>query len=212
MKTSTGMPDFTGNTAEWISQFTLPAEVEEQATALRKGIEPRFSRITWSETLPDGRTVDMTLDSQSDGLVRRLEDDGVCKVQRIMIANEIPLVTAIDLTTAPIILQMLKTNLSFPLQQDQRYRLQFVGAGKTSKWLSLSDILYKVTGSGESSELNPSLSGQYWRMESKEMSRADIGIKSTVVWLDDLQIFMHLDRTFDGKVQRFDWQNLNVIR
>ena len=212
MKTSTGMPDFTDNAPEWMSQFSLSAELQEQRDALVKSTEPRFSRITWSETVPDGRTVNIILDSQPDGLVRRLEDDGACKVQRVMIANEIPLLTAIDLTTAPIILQMLKTNLSFPLQQDQRYRLQSVSAGKTSNWLSLNDIMYKVTGSGDASELNPALRGKYWRLECKEMSHANIGIKSTVAWLDDLQIFMHLDRIFDGEVKRFDWHNLKIIR
>lgn len=212
MKTSSGMPDFTDNNPAWISQFALPAEIEEQSASLVKSIAPRFSRLTWSENLPDGRTVEMTLDSQPDGLLRRLEDDGASKVQRIMVANEIPLVTAIDLTSAPIIVQMLKTNLSFPLQEDRRYRLQFVGAGKTSNWLSLSDTLYKVTGRGEASELNPALSGQYWRMTCKKMSREDAGITSTTIWLDDLQIFMPLDRILDGKVERYDWHNLKVIR
>lgn len=212
MNTSTGMPDFTGNNAEWMSQFSLPADIEAQSAALRKSITPRFSRITWSEALPDGRTIHMVLDSQPDGLVRRLEDDGNCKVQRIMIANKIPLLTAIDLTTAPIILQMLKTDLSFPLQQGQRYRLQSVGAGQTSRWLSLNDMMYQVTGSGEARELNPALSGQYWRVECKEMSHEDTGVKSTSVWLEDLQIFMSLDHIVDGKVQRYGWHNLEISR
>ena len=145
MKTSSGMPDFTGNTAEWISQFALPAEIEEQSTSLRNGIAPRFSRITWSETLIDGRTAEITLDSQPDGLVRRLEDDGTYKIQRVMIANVISLLSAVDLTTAPLVMQLLKTNLSFSLQHGRRYRLQSVHTGKTRTWMSLNDSYFEVT-------------------------------------------------------------------
>lgn len=211
-KAPTAHPDFTDNAPEWMRQFSLPAETEQQCAALIKGTEPRFSRITWSETVPDGRTVEIILDSQPDGMVRRLEDDGTYKVQRIMIANEIFVLSAIDLTTAPIVLQLLKTNLSFPLQQGQRFRIQSVGAGKTSTWLSLNDSHYVVTGRGEARELDPALSGQYLRVECEHFSHEGRSSKQTAAWLEDLHIFMPLERIQDGKVQRVDWHNLKVIR
>lgn len=203
-------PDFSNNAPEWMSQFSLPDEIEEQAAALLKGAEPRFSRISWSETLPDGRTVAFTLDGQPDGRVRRLEDDGDYKIQKVTIGNAVSLLTAVDLTTAPLILQLFKTNLSFPLRQGQRYRVQTAMAGKTSNWLNMSDSQYDVTGHGDARELNPALSGQYWRVECGHDDNS--GSKSVSVWLEDLQVFMPLESVQDGNTQRFVWHNLSITR
>ncbi|MBM3070449.1 hypothetical protein HV346_11505 [Enterobacter sp. RHBSTW-00994] len=206
------MPDFSNNNPTWINRFPLNAGVEEKGIALIKTwAEPRFKQLKWTETQAGDKAVNMVADVQSNGLVRRLEDYNMFTAQRILVANDIQLKGAMSISYSPSITQKLDTTLRFPLSQGQQYHELTESAGQDEGNVSRIERRCRVTGSDEASKINSAFTGTYWRVECDEFSKE--GPEKTVkAWLNDLRIFLPMDRIYNGKSQHVQITGVHITR
>ncbi|EKN5913202.1 hypothetical protein DVQ95_21745, partial [Yersinia enterocolitica] len=109
------MPELNNNDPQWLAKFPLSEAIEHQAQSLIKPWAiPRFKQIRYTEVSALGK-VNVQLDVQPDGYVRKLEDYGIWKVQRLTLANLLQLKFAMSITSEATLLDQLQTDLHFPL-------------------------------------------------------------------------------------------------
>lgn len=85
---------------------------------------PRFKQIRYTIVSEYGK-INIQLDAQSDGYIRKLEDYGIWTVQRLMLANQLQLKFVMSISRDTSRLSKLQTDLRFPLVVGQQYQAQW---------------------------------------------------------------------------------------
>ncbi|ERK16380.1 hypothetical protein L579_4289 [Pantoea sp. AS-PWVM4] len=206
------LPDFRDNNPNWIMKFPLTPEVESKGIALiANWAEPRFRQLKWTETQADDKPVKIIADVQANGLVRRLEDYNVFLAQRIMVANDIQLEGAMSISPLPSITQRIETTLRFPLFKGQHYHVLTLTKGQDGEKVTRIERDCDVVSSGDAAKINAAFTGSYWRVECTQ-SGSDGPEKSAIAWLNDLRIFLPLERTYHGVVKPIAITDVGITR
>lgn len=206
------LPDFRDNNPNWMMKFPMPPEVESKGIALiANWAEPRFRQLKWSETQADDKPVKIIADVQANGLVRRLEDYNVFLAQRIMVANDIQLEGAMSISPLPSITQTIETTLRFPLFKGQHYHLLTLTRGQDGEKVTRIERDCHVVSSGDAATINAAFTGSYWRVECTQ-SGSDGPDKSAIAWLNDLRIFLPLERTYHGVAKPISITDVGITR
>lgn len=207
------LPQFGDNSTQWLAQFPLDAALTAQAQGLVKNwAMPKFHRLRWTESGASGDKVNYTLDARPDGLLVRLEDYRLFKGQRIMLANAIQLQSALSISHVPNQTRSLQTTLRFPLYQGERYvtTVEDGDVGEEKKLNRLTERC-EVMEKGDARALNAAFSGSYWRV-SCEQENDEGKVKTESAFLNDLNIFLPLQRHLKGKMMPVALSDVSISR
>lgn len=207
------LPQFGDNSTQWLAQFPLDTALTAQAQNLIKNwAMPKFRRLRWAESDASGDKVNYILDARPDGLLVRLEDYRLFKGQRIMLANDIQLQSALSISHEPNQTRSLETTLRFPFYQGQRYVTTVVNGdlGEEKKLNRLTERC-TVMEKGDAHALNAALSGSYWRV-SCEQDNGEGTIATESAFFNDLNIFLPLKRSVKGKMMAVVLDDIRIDR
>ncbi|HHL2731592.1 TPA: hypothetical protein ACQ4J9_004304 [Yersinia enterocolitica] len=207
------MPELNNNDPQWLAKFPLSEAIEHQAQSLIKPwAMPRFKQIRYTEVSALGK-VNVQLDVQPDGYVRKLEDYGIWKVQRLTLTNLLQLKFAMSITSEATLLDQLQTDLHFPLVTGQRFQARSDDL-YSNKQVSSSRILRcEVTGEGDAHSLSPAFSGKYLLVECHQTQKGQPDSSSKEAWLKDINVFVPVAQQVKDKPEsQVTLENVSVIR
>jgi len=206
------MPDLSNNNPQWLNKFPLNAAIERQAQSLIKPWAlPRFKQVRYTEVSALGK-VNVQLDAQPNGYVRKLEDYGIWTVQRLTLANQLQLKFTMSISSGSSLLNKLQTDLRFPLVTGQRYEAQWDSIDSDKK-VTASTIRCNVTAKGDANSIAPEFSGKYLLVECKETPEGQVGSSNKLAWLQDLNVFVPVAMQVGDKPESLvKLENVSVIR
>jgi len=206
------MPDLSKNNSQWLDKYSLSAEIERQAQALIKPWAlPRFKQIRYTEVSTLGK-VEVQLDAQPNGYVRKLEDYGIWKVQRLTLANQLQLKFTMSISTGASLLNKLQTDLRFPLVTGQQYQAQWESIDSDKK-ITSSGLRCKVTSMGDAKSIADEFSGKYLLVECQQTDSGQVGSRVRLAWLQDLNVFVTVAMQVGDKPESLvKLENVSVIR
>ncbi|WP_233967307.1 hypothetical protein [Pectobacterium polaris] len=207
------MPELNNNDPQWLTKFPLSAAIERQAQSLIKPwAMPRFKQIRYTQVSALGK-INVQLDAQPDGYVRKLEDYGIWKVQRLMLANQLQLKFTMSISSETTLLDQLQTDLRFPLVTGQRYKARWDSIDSGKKTPVSGTLRCEVTGEGDAHSLAPEFSGKYLLVECKETHKGQHDSSSKAAWLKDLNVFVPVAEQLNDKPEsKVNLENVSVIR
>ncbi len=183
------MPDLSNNNPQWLNKFPLSSAIDSQAQLLIKPLmPPRFKQIHYTEVSDFGK-VNIQLDAQPDGYIRKLEDYDIWTVQRLTLANQLQLKFAMSISNDTSLLNKLQTDLHFPLKTGQRYQAQWEDIDSNKK-VTTSSLFCDVTGEGDAQSIAPEFSGKYLSVECRMTSEGQPSSSTKLAWLQDFNIFV----------------------
>ncbi|WP_337007997.1 hypothetical protein [Pantoea sp. AS142] len=183
------LPDLGGNPASVLASVPLAPDLLQQVKAIvHPWATPRFRQISWVETSRAGR-VSVQMVADEAGFIRKLEDYGIWKVQRLSIANDVQLASAMSISNSPARLKQLSSTLRYPLTAGQQYQNSAISEGGVNKGEeSYQRETCEVSSGGEAREINPAFSGRYLQVICKIASDKQPLIISHNAWLEDLRL------------------------
>lgn len=206
------MPDLSNNNPQWLGKSPLSAVIESQAQSLIKPWAlPRFKQIRYTEVSALGE-INVQLDAQPDGYIRKLEDYGIWTVQRLTLANLIQLKFIMSISRGSSLLNKLQTDLRFPLETGQRYQAQSDTIDSNKKVVT-SSLLCDVTGEGDAHSIAPEFSGKYLLVECHSTNEGQLNSSNKLAWLQDLNVFVPVAQQLGDKPESLvKLENVSVIR
>lgn len=191
------LPALDNNDPSWLVKYPLPEKIQSQVDGIiSTWAKPRFTQLRYTENNAYGKT-EVTLDVMPNGQVLKLEEYGLYKVQRLMLANVLQLKFAMSLSYSPVVLDELKTDLHFPLVDNQRFQWQMHNKDEPASKRKQGEC--QVTGKGRAAEINAAFSGAYLQVECVEKSDGQPESRTRDAWLTDLNIFLPLSAEIEGK-------------
>lgn len=205
------MPDLSNNNPHWLNKYPLSAAIERQAQLLIKPWAlPRFKQIRYTEVSTIGK-INVQLDAQPDGYIRKLEDYGIWTVQRLTLANQLQLKFTMSISDSPSLLSKLQTDLRFPLVAGQRYQAQ--EHIDSDKKVTASALRCEVTEGGDAQSIAPEFSGKYLLVECHATNEGQQGSSEKLAWLQDLNVFVPVVQQLGDKPESLvKLENVSVIR
>ena len=206
------MPDLSNNNPQWLNKYPLSAAIEHQAQSLIKpwGL-PRFKQVRYTEVSATGK-VNVQLDAQPDGYVRKLEDYGIWTVQRLTLANQLQLKFTMSISTGASLLSKLQTDLRFPLVKGQRYQAHIESIDADKK-VTASALRCEVTAEGDANTLSPVFGGKYLLVECSATNEGQVSSSDKLAWLRDLNFFVPVTMQLGDKPETpVKLENVSVIR
>ncbi len=206
------MPELSDNNPQWLNKFPLSADIERQAQSLIKPWAlPRFKQVRYTEVSALGK-VNVQLDAQPDGYIRKLENYNIWTVQRLTLANQLQLKFAMSISSGASRLNKLQTDLRFPLVAGQRYQMQ-LDAIDSDKKVTTSTLRCEVTGEGNAQSIAPEFSGKYLLVECHGTTQGQADSSSKEAWLQDFNVFVPVAQQIGDKPEgRVKLENVSVIR
>lgn len=206
------MPDLSNNNPQWLNKYPLSAGIEQQAQSLIKPWAlPRFKQIRYTQASTFGK-INVQLDVQPDGYIRKLEEYGIWTVQRLTLANQLQLKFTMSISHGASLLNKLQTDLHFPLVKGQRYQAQWENIDADKK-VTAARLRCDVTEEGKANSIAPEFSGKYLLVECHEMNEGQQESSNKLAWLQDFNVFvpvaMHLGNKPESSVKL---ENVSVIR
>jgi len=207
------MPELSNNDPQWLAKFPLSAAIEHQAQSLIKPwAMPRFKQVRYTQVSALGK-VNVQLDAQPDGYVRKLEDYGIWKVQRLTLANQLQLKFTMSTSSEATLLGQLQTDLRFPLVTGQRFQVRWDDIDSGKKVSFSGALRCEVTGEGDAHSLSPEFSGKYLLVECKETHKGQPDSSSKEAWLKDINVFVPVAEQINDKPEsQVKLENVSVIR
>jgi len=207
------MPELSNNDPQWLAKFPLSAAIEHQAQSLIKPwAMPRFKQVRYTQVSALGK-VNVKLDAQPDGYVRKLEDYGIWKVQRLTLANQLQLKFTMSTSSEATLLGQLQTDLRFPLVTGQRFQVRWDDIDSGKKVSFSGALRCEVTGEGDAHSLSPEFSGKYLLVECKETHKGQPDSSSKEAWLKDINVFVPVAEQINDKPEsQVKLENVSVIR
>ncbi|WP_343463137.1 hypothetical protein [Pantoea sp.] len=206
------MPDLSGNNSQWLDKYPLTEAIERQAQSLiTPWALPRFKQVRYTEASALGK-INVQLDAQPNGYVRKLEDYGLWKVQRLTLANQLQLKFTMSISTGASLLNKLQTDLRFPLVTGQHYQARWdnIDAGKK---ITSSALTCDVTAQGEAKSIAPEFGGKYLLVTCDQTAQGQVDSHVKLAWLQDLNIFVPLTMQEGNKPESaVKLENVRVIR
>jgi len=205
------MPDLGENNPQWLNKYPLSAAIEHQAQSLIKPWAlPRFKQVRYTEVSALGK-VKIQLDAQPDGYVRKLEDYGIWKVQRLTLANQLQLKFTMSISTGASLLNKLQTDLHFPLITGQHYQARSESIDSDKK-VTVAALNCEVTANGDAISIAPEFDGKYLLVECQETDKAQVGSSVKLAWLQDLNVFVPVAMQVGDKPESLvKLENVSVI-
>ncbi|HID8276318.1 hypothetical protein ACFYLG_18290 [Proteus mirabilis] len=206
------MPDLSNNNPQWLNKFPLSSAIESQAQLLIKPLmPPRFKQINYTEVSDFGK-VNIQLDAQPDGYIRKLEDYDIWTVQRLTLANQLQLKFAMSISNDTSLLSKLQTDLHFPLAIGQRYQAQWENID-TNKKVTASSLFCDVTEEGDAQSIAAKFSGKYLLVECRMTTKGQPNSGTKLAWLQDFNIFVPVAMQVGDKPESpVRLEHVNVIR
>jgi len=206
------MPDLSDNNPQWLKKYPLTGSVEHQAQSLIKPWAlPRFKQLRYTETSALGK-VNVQLDAQPNGYVRKLEDYGIWKVQRVTLANQLQLKFTMSISTGASLLNKLQTNLRFPLVTGQHYQAQWDSIDAEKK-VTASSLTCEVTAQGDAERIAPEFDGKYLLVVCDQTAEGQVKSRDTLAWLQDLNVFVPVAMQVGEKPEsQVRLENVKVMR
>lgn len=194
------LQDLSSNPASLLAAFPLAPALLNQAKALvHPWATPRFRQISWVEKNQSGSTrVQMVVDN--NGFIRKLEDYGIWKVQRLSIANDTQLAFTMSISSHPVRLKQLNTTLRYPLHIGQQYQNRAISEGAVdTRSDSHRSESCEVSKGGDAHQINAAFSGNYLRVDCKIETDEQPVIVVHNAWLEDLRIMAPLSAKIGDK-------------
>lgn len=206
------MPDLSDNNPQWLNKYSLSDAIERQAQSLIKPWAlPRFKQVRYTEVSALGKTK-VQLDAQPNGYVRKLEDYGIWKVQRLTLANQLQLKFTMSISTGSSLLNKLQTDLHFPLVTGQRYQAQWDSIDSDKKVIT-SALSCEVTTKGDANSIAPEFGGKFLLVDCHETDEGQVGSSIKLAWLQDLNVFIPVAMQVGNKPESpVKLENVSVIR
>ncbi|WP_244664946.1 hypothetical protein [Candidatus Symbiopectobacterium sp. 'North America'] len=175
-------------------------------------IMPRFKQVRYTQVSALGK-VNVQLDAQPDGYVRKLEDYGIWKVQRLTLAKQLQLKFVMSISSETTQLDQLQTDLRFPLVAGQHYKAQWNGIDSNKKVPASGALRCEVTAEGNADSLAPEFSGKYLLVEYQQTHKGQPISSSKSAWLKDLNVFVPVAEQLNDKPESsVKLENVSVIR
>lgn len=207
------LPELSNNDPQWLAKFPLSAAIEQQTQSLIKSwAMPRFKQLRYTEVSALGK-VNVQLEAQPDGYVRKLEDYGIWKVQRLTLANQLQLKFVMSISSETTLLDQLQTDLRFPLVAGQHYKAQWNSIDSDKKVPISGALRCEATVEGEASRLAPEFTGKYLLVECQQTDKGQPKSNSKAAWLKDLNVFVPVTQQLGDKPEsQVKLENVSVIR
>lgn len=208
------LPDLNGNPASVLAAVPLDPALQQQLKALvRPWATPRFRQLSWVE---NGRKSHVSVQMVADesGFIRKLEDYGLWKVQRLTIANDIQLAFAMSISYSPSRLKQLSSTLRYPLIAGQHYQNDVVSEGSVDKdEESHQRETCAVSSGGDAREINPAFSGRYLKVACTIATDKQPVTVIESAWLEDLRVLAPLRaKTGDKPMDTITLSDVKIIR
>lgn len=206
------MPDLSNNNPQWFNKFPLSMAINNQTQSLVKPWAlPRFKQIRYTIVSEYGK-INVQLDAQSDGYIRKLEDYGIWTVQRLMLANQLQLKFVMSISRDTSRLSKLQTDLRFPLVVGQQYQAQWESID-SKKEVTTSSIRCNVISEGDAHSIASEFSGKYLLVQCHETHEGQQKISSKQAWLQDFNVFVPVTQQLGDKPESLvKLENVNIIR
>ncbi|ELY5257663.1 TPA: hypothetical protein PXJ35_000380 [Yersinia enterocolitica] len=145
--------------------------------------------------------------------MRRLEDYGIWKVQRLTLANLLQLKFGMSITSEATLLGQLQTDLHFPLVTGQRFQARRDDIYSNKQASSSGILRCEVTREGDAHNLSPAFSGKYLLVECTQTQKDQPDSSSKEAWLKDINIFVPVAHQVNDKPEsQVMLENVSVIR
>ncbi|RPE03537.1 hypothetical protein BBB56_03330 [Candidatus Pantoea deserta] len=187
------LPDLSDNPASVMAALPLDKALQQQLHQLiSPWAMPRFRQLSWVENSPSGK-VEVRIDVDDQGYLRKLENYGIWKVQRLTLGNLIQLKFAMSIASQPSRLETLKTTLRFPLVAGQQFEADtdLVESAQPSDARRTRQQC-KVQAGGEARTINPAFSGRYLQLACRSEGDAQKPVETREAWLEDLRVLVPL--------------------
>jgi len=194
------LPDLSANPSSVMARFPLSASVQQQAKSIiHPWATPRFRQISWVEKNRSGE-VKVRMDVDEQGFIRKLEDYGIWKVQRLSLANDTQLEFAMSIASYPTRLKKLDTTLRYPLHAGQQYKSVLINEDPVKRGSeSYQSETCNVYEGGNAHEINPAFSGHYLRVDCLIESDKQPALVSRQAWIDDLKVMVPISAKIGDK-------------
>lgn len=149
----------------------------------------------------------MRIDVDEHGYLRKLENYGIWKVQRLTLGNLIQLKFAMSIASQPSRLEALKTTLRFPLVAGQTFTLDtdLVERAPSSD-VRRTRQQCSVLAGGEAQSINPAFSGRYLQVACRSEGDGQKTDETRDAWLEDLRVLVPLA----SKLGSAPWQDTRL--
>jgi len=205
------MPELSNNNPQWLNKFPLSPAIERQAQSLVKPwATPRFKQISYTQVSALGR-INVQLDAQPDGYIRKLEDYDIWKVQRLTLGNQLQLKSTMSISNGSTLLNKLQTDLRFPLVKGQQYQAQWDNIDSNKK-VTAAALRCEVTREGDANNIAPEFSGKYLLVECHATNEGQQDSSYKSAWLQDLNVFVPVAQQVGNKPESLvKLEKVNVI-
>lgn len=208
------LPDLNGNPASVLAAVPLaPALQQQLKTLVHPWATPRFQQLSWVENSREGR-VSVHMVADDAGFIRKLEDYGIWKVQRLTIANDIQLAYTMSISYSPSRLKQLSSTLRYPLTAGQHYQNDAVSESSVGKDEdSHQRETCAVSSGGDAREINLAFSGRYLKVTCTIATDKQPVTVIESAWLEDLRILAPLRaKTGDKPMGAITLSDVKIIR
>ncbi len=206
------MPELSNNNPQWLEKVPLSPAIERQAQSLIKPwAMPRFKQIRYTEVSALGK-INVQLDAQPDGYIRKLEDYDIWKVQRLTLGNQLQLKFTMSISYGSTVLNTLQTDLRFPLSKGQRYQAEWQTIDSDKK-VTAANLRCEVTEEGDAQRIAPEFSGKYLLVECHSTNEGQQDSSSKLAWLQEFNLFVPVAQQLGDKPESLvKLEKVKVIR
>ncbi|MBS6435943.1 MULTISPECIES: hypothetical protein [Pantoea] len=201
------LPALSDNPASVMAALPLDKGLEQQVHQLiAPWAVPRFRQLNWVENSPSGK-VAVRIDVDEHGYLRKLENYGIWKVQRLTLGNLLQLKFAMSIASQPSRLEALKTTLRFPLVAGQTFTVDTdLVARAPSSDVRRTRQQCSVQAGGEAQRINPAFSGRYLQVACRSEGDGQKTDETRDAWLEDLRVLVPLA----SKLGSAPWQDTRL--
>jgi len=201
------LPALSDNPASVMAALPLDKGLEQQVHQLiAPWALPRFRQLSWVENSSSGK-VAVRIDVDEQGYLRKLENYGIWKVQRLTLGNLIQLKFAMSIASQPSRLEALTTTLRFPLVAGQTFSVDanLVARAPSSEERRTRQQCSVLAG-GEAHSISPAFSGRYLQVACHSEGDGQKTVETRDAWLEDLRVLVPLA----SKLGSAPWQDTRL--